>query len=180
MELFFDKANRIITVKSPATEITIQDLITIIRDWEDELYNMEIAKVADASGKEDLGAGEFNTITLKLLNWKLKREASSSPMIFTVRGGNLVAVDADSNPMVPFEPSNNISYDRAKSSSGTMVQDTDIDFIKDIEGGKWKIDGSQMIFCKSDNVTEIARFNLYDKAGNLTTDMTKVYERRRI
>ena len=43
-----------------------------------------------------------------------------------------------------------------------------VDFIKDIEGGRWTIDteNNQMIFYKSDNVTEIARFNLRDSSGN--------------
>lgn len=43
-----------------------------------------------------------------------------------------------------------------------------VEFIKDIEGGRWKIDQdtNQMIFYKSDNVTEIARFNLRDSSGN--------------
>lgn len=44
---------------------------------------------------------------------------------------------------------------------GTLsVIDTKIDFIKDIEGGRWHRVGSQMIFYKEDNTTEIARFNL--------------------
>lgn len=38
---------------------------------------------------------------------------------------------------------------------------TGLDFVKDIEGGKWKIENNQMIFYKADNVTEIARFNLF-------------------
>jgi hypothetical protein len=38
---------------------------------------------------------------------------------------------------------------------------TDVTFIKDIEGGKWEITNDQMIFYKSDNTTEVARFNLY-------------------
>ena len=43
-----------------------------------------------------------------------------------------------------------------------------VEFIKDIEGGRWKIDQdtNQMIFYKSDNVTEVARFNLRDSSGN--------------
>lgn len=44
---------------------------------------------------------------------------------------------------------------------------SDTEFIKHIEGGKWEIVGSQMVFYKADNVTEIARFDLsYDGSGN--------------
>ena len=53
-------------------------------------------------------------------------------------------------------------------------------FIRDIEGGRWKIDTgtSQMIFYKADNVTEVARFNLFDSAGQPASD--NVFERRRV
>jgi hypothetical protein len=48
-----------------------------------------------------------------------------------------------------------------------MAAASDAEFIKNIEGGKWEISGSQMIFYKEDNVTEIARFDItYDVDGN--------------
>ena len=53
-----------------------------------------------------------------------------------------------------------------------------IDFIKNIEGGRWKIIDNQMIFYSDDNLTEIARFNLTDQSGNPTTQ--NVFERTRI
>lgn len=55
---------------------------------------------------------------------------------------------------------------------------TFLDFIKEIEGGKWEIVNNQMIFYKDDNSTEIARFNLYDDDGDPT--MTKPYKRERV
>lgn len=56
----------------------------------------------------------------------------------------------------------------------------DITFIKDIEGGMWKIDraAKQMIFYKSDNDTEIARFNLFDMKGLPSVDL--IYKRSRV
>ena len=52
-----------------------------------------------------------------------------------------------------------------------------VNFIKDIEGGKWRIVNDQMIFFKADNATEIARFNLFDINQNASS--TDVFERRR-
>jgi len=47
--------------------------------------------------------------------------------------------------------------------------DTDLDFVKSIEGGKWQLTGTQMIFYKSDNITEVARFDITkDGEGNPT------------
>ena len=56
----------------------------------------------------------------------------------------------------------------------------DITFIKDIEGGMWQIDRDtkQMIFYKSDNITEIARFDLFDMNGAPSVDL--IYKRERV
>jgi hypothetical protein len=44
---------------------------------------------------------------------------------------------------------------------------SDLAFVKSIEGGRWQISGSQMIFYADDNTTEIARFDLtYDGSQN--------------
>jgi len=50
------------------------------------------------------------------------------------------------------------------ATAGTVLDDlaTDLTFVKDIEGGKWEIVGTQMIFYKDDNITEVARFNIDD------------------
>jgi hypothetical protein len=53
-----------------------------------------------------------------------------------------------------------------------------MEFVKDIEGGRWKIVANQMIFYKEDNVTEVARFNLKDAAGAAT--MNNPMERARV
>ena len=57
---------------------------------------------------------------------------------------------------------------------------SDLTFLKDIEGGRWKVDTTlnQMIFYKSDNVTEVARFNLFDADGNATSE--NIFERTRV
>jgi hypothetical protein len=53
-----------------------------------------------------------------------------------------------------------------------------VEFIKDVEEGRWKLENNQMIFYKGDNVTEIMRFNLFDDNGNPATEV--VYERRKV
>ena len=52
-----------------------------------------------------------------------------------------------------------------------------MNFIYDVEGGRWKVENDQMIFYKADNVTELCRFNLKDAAGQPA--MTDVMERER-
>lgn len=55
-------------------------------------------------------------------------------------------------------------------------------FMADIEGGRWVLDtdANQMILYKADNITEIARFNLYDEAGTPTSDPSRIAERTRV
>lgn len=48
----------------------------------------------------------------------------------------------------------------------------------DIQYGRWKIIGNQMIFYKADNVTEVARFDLFDDLGTPTMDA--VFERVKV
>ena len=55
----------------------------------------------------------------------------------------------------------------------------DITFLKDIEGGRWKREGTQMIFYKDDNTTEVARFDLYQSTGKPATASDEVWERQR-
>ena len=62
------------------------------------------------------------------------------------------------------------------ASAAELISNTT--FAKDIEGGKWEIDGTQMIFYKEDNTTEIARYNLFDINGNPSA--TDVYKRERV
>ena len=53
-----------------------------------------------------------------------------------------------------------------------------IDYIADMTAGRWKIENYQMIFYKEDNVTEIARFDLFDDQGNPSMDA--VFDRRKV
>ena len=123
--LSFSKTDRIITVELPDTEVTVQELINAVRDWEDELVNTEVPKVADASGKDDLGGGLAVGITLKLLNWKVKFEDRSGPdwVDCSVTGGNLIAVDANNQPMNPIEPAAYVTVTVEKAVSGVRIAD---------------------------------------------------------
>lgn len=138
MAITFLKASRIIFVTSPQNEVTMQDLIDAIRVYEADLENHDIPKIADASGKEDLGGGVLVGITVKLYDWKLQFEARPGPTteVVDVTGGNLVAVDDDfTNPSAnfvnPIEPSNFVTVTKTSSASATIaeLQITDLKFL---------------------------------------------------
>lgn len=54
----------------------------------------------------------------------------------------------------------------------------DVALIKDFTTGRWKMMNNQMIFYKEDNLTEIARYSLFDDRGN--PSMESVFERKKI
>lgn len=62
------------------------------------------------------------------------------------------------------------------SGYGAEVREQ-LEYVKDVESGRWKMENNQMIFYKADNMTEVVRFNLYDK--NQLPAMENVYERER-
>lgn len=98
MALSFDKVNKIITVLSPDTEITIQNLLNSIRRWEDDLSSMDLPKIVSCAGKEPLGGGVVVGLTLTLLDdWQLAFEARGGPSYTQciVSGGNIVATNAN-------------------------------------------------------------------------------------
>lgn len=90
----FDKDIKIIEVDLPTTGIQIQELIDEIRNYEDNLVNFDIPKIANAGGKDDLGGGAEVGITLTLLDgWTIGFADRAGPGWTTciVQDGNLVA-----------------------------------------------------------------------------------------
>jgi hypothetical protein len=78
-----------IEVSSPQVVITAQDLINDIRDFEYSWDGMAYERIADASGKEDLGNGVSVGITVSLLSpWQILWYIGN--YIATISGGNLV------------------------------------------------------------------------------------------
>lgn len=70
--------------------------------------------------------------------------------------------------------------DAIQAKTDTIVW-TDVEFVKAIEGGRWKLDGSQMVFYDDDNTTEIARFNLFASDGMTPAVRPEnIFERRRV
>lgn len=106
--LTFFKLAKIIEVDTPQTNVTVQDLVNQIRDYEDNLLcGMDILQLANATGKDCLGGCPTvqTGITLTLLNdWRVRFENQCGPCTIQVdvTGGNLVAINAFcNNPIAP-------------------------------------------------------------------------------
>ena len=122
MAITFDKINKLIVITTD-TEVTIQNLINAIRDYEDENENLEIASLANAYGKQSLGGGALGGITLELINdWRVKFEDRNPPDYIPciIYGGNLVAINQYGNN--PIKTSAYTQVTIAQSSSPTIVE----------------------------------------------------------
>lgn len=82
---------RIIEVASPSTEITIQDLVDTIREFEENLSNLCYPRLLDCAGKQYLSPGKYVGITVELQDARVKFEDRVSWTRCKVIGGNLVA-----------------------------------------------------------------------------------------
>jgi hypothetical protein len=63
---------RVIEVLDPAEEITVQEIVDLIRAWEDDEINMVYELLIDAAGKEPLGGDVYVGITATLQNAQLR------------------------------------------------------------------------------------------------------------
>lgn len=88
---------RLISVpSSDGTEITMQELVTQTRDWEDEPSNLTYPYIMKASGKEDLGGGVTVGITTQLQNAKLAFEQRGT----SVSSGTITTVDTTGKTLI--------------------------------------------------------------------------------
>lgn len=68
---------RMIEVQAPSVELTIQDLVDTVRDFEYSWAGMSHPKLLNATGKEALGGGLFVGITAELQNADVLFEANT-------------------------------------------------------------------------------------------------------
>lgn len=88
---------RLLIVAAPDTEITVQEIIDQVRDWEDGEEGMAYPYIISAAGKENLGGGVTVGITCTLQNARIAFEARTTPTetgtVTTADGTGLVLTD---------------------------------------------------------------------------------------
>lgn len=121
MAIVFNTDAKTITIESPATSETIQNLLNEIRTFESGELGVSYDKIANATGKEDIGSGDLVGITMILVNdWRIVFEDRAGPSTesVVVSGGNLVAVNSFSNN--PVKPSTFTQVQIRQSASPTL------------------------------------------------------------
>lgn len=124
MAILFDDISRLITIEAPETEITCQELLNAIRQFEASNVGIDDPQVASAAGKEPLGGDVYVGITVTLYDWKVLFEARPGPdwVTCSIAGGNLVSLDSDGDFQSPIEPTAYVTATLTASSSATLQE----------------------------------------------------------
>jgi hypothetical protein len=117
----FDLVNKLIIVADTVTEVTVQQLVNAIRDYETTGIET-VALFAEVSGKQVLDATTSVAITLKLLDdWRVQFEDRAGPTYVRCRvtGGNLLADNTFGDDPIAQSDFTTCSY--AMSTSATLI-----------------------------------------------------------
>lgn len=111
-------------------ELTIQDLVDTIRDFEDDPLSMAHDHLIEASGKEALGGSVFVGITATLQNAQVGFESRPGPTFVqcSISGGNLVAVGEGDTIINPIYTTNYVQVVLTSSSSATLQELQDVQY----------------------------------------------------
>jgi hypothetical protein len=119
MGYLFNYYQQIIDITSPQTTVEAQELISEIRQAEFDNIGLAYPKIADATGKEDLGGGVTTGITIYLYpNWQIRFWAGTYTATFT--GGNILGGLGDE----PFAYVAGVQIIVIQSASSTLVYGT--------------------------------------------------------
>ncbi|MFH1320072.1 MAG: hypothetical protein ABII90_05380 [Bacteroidota bacterium] len=135
---------RLIEVDSPTTSISIQEIVDLVRAWEDTVLGLHFPFLIDASGKDVLGGGVYVGITATLQN---------AVIAFEVQGG----VDSSGTVTTP-------------DTTGTVLTDSVGTFISDgILAGDTVVnvtDGSITSVLSVDSEQQLTTFGLESGTDN--------------
>jgi len=107
------------------TSIEIQDVYDAIREWEQELANLDVESLATGSGKEGIGGGRKKppTIVIQAIA-EIAATTRGTVEIFRFDGGTLLSDEEaadDPDPRSPLRPVSNVEYDRTKGQEGALI-----------------------------------------------------------
>lgn len=197
VKVTFDTVNKLIICKPGTTELDVKvDLYSDAKEsWQsDSALNKFRFPFRVIGGDETVPPEVAPLFAYLRYGWRLRPQEAAHTLRLK-NGSLLVDEDPEIDPIVPTLGDFNIMVRDVVPIRGTQIETgvsgltseesaqlseifTNADFIYAIEGGKWKIENNQMIFYKDDNLTEVCRFDLFDKQGQPAED--GVHERRRV
>lgn len=112
---------RVITVPTPSTEITVQDLYDTLAFLQADQLNLEWPRIVSAGGKEALGGSTSVAVTLTLIDAQITWGNRASNTVTKITGGNIVAIDTLGAELDVLLFSDKVNAFIAQSSSATVT-----------------------------------------------------------
>jgi hypothetical protein len=170
VELSFDRVNNVITVASPDTEITVQELHSQIKEYSQLLYNIDLPTICDTEGGGQLSATTNVGFTLKLIDWTLSFEArgGSDYVTCTVSNGNLIAYDTGTSQYVsPITGTAYVTVSVAQDTSAALLNQGELTTLYRLMCNKMTIDqvNSKLQLWNDAGDTVLYEWDLTDKDG---------------
>ena len=148
---------RIIEIVAPTTNVSVQELVDLVRAWEDTVLGMDFPYLIDAAGKEDLGRGVRVGITATLQN---------AVIAFEIEGG----VDSSGTVTTP-DTTGKVLIDSAGTfiSDGIVAGDTVVNVT----------DSSITSILRVDSETQVTTFGLMSGTDNKfdSSDSYKIWNK---
>ncbi len=141
-----------------------------------------------ASGSINITASSITNIVSGVWDANMSSHnisGTAGSLLFSASSGGVPTVDTSAIATAVWD--RQLAAHQISGSSGFIVSQlsgtletvsSKVQSLFDINFGRWKIVANQMIFYKPDNVTEVARFNLFDDVSSPSMDA--VFERVKI
>lgn len=130
-------------------------------------------KIKNLTGSEN--------VSVDFVSGQLKLDSTVTAGTFVVRGAGIIAEDLSTGTTINADGLTNPGLIWDVDITQHLTADTTgeaLALLFNEVGGKWEMISNQLIIYKADNVTEVARFNLFDSSG--TPAMTDVTKRERV
>ena len=193
---FAPKSKLIKILSGSQNPLDALDIYDKSMDWADESSSIVYDPPMDAIGKASLGGGAYSdSIFILQKGWKLQLYNGNYQFVIK---GTVITDDETPRTVSPVSGSVEVVFqvtsqgiqlpgaglsESDKTDIGNKVWtnisgsdvSTKVDFVRKVEGDRWKITGSQLIIYDVDGSTELKKFNLKSKTGQPTEQ--NVYER---
>lgn len=190
MNYQFDGENKIIhLIDDNDRTLNAQDLYSKWKNWlVSDINNMKYPQAMRSFGGDAISQTKYVAPYIEVLNgWIIKPfdgnytlvvegnlfgENGSIPFVNADNGTVIITMETTGNALALKTGDNSCDLEATINTLSNKL-----DILLDIEQGNWEIKDNQMIFYRRDG-TELMRFNLYDKEGNLSDKA--VFKRERV
>lgn len=175
-DIVFNKAPStqpsIVVGSSTHDGVFLQDLYDAIREFEDDLVNLNVPAITVGSGKEGIGGGNRKPPTVVINSpWVVKASTRATTLnVFTFDGGTLLSDSEAANSTAPVPPmvgvTGVLTYDRAKGQEGLLLNVSDLLRLR-----QWMTNRQELSEASTDN------FVLYEDDGVTVAELQTVLDK---